>query len=323
MWISHRSPRRDPRDTPRDTAYAFLSVDEAAYFRARVREAFAERGLEVTLQPTGVSDSSGRHFALDDLAAVCHHEPRGRRGWPEAIHDHVGRLLRVVDGPSPLASLTPAELLAALRPWVVARDVIEPDAVHYTHARVVAPGLCEVLALDLPESVLPLTDDALAPLGDLAGLRRRALANLGALPVGSHTVLHGAGGARFGVVTGESFFTSSRVLTADRLVRDLTGDELGPGGALVALPNRYHLALCPVAAVGGAALLPTLHGMAAFAAANFTDAVGPVSPDVYWWHQGTLTRLVRQDGGEPRFTRDAEFEVLLMRLADDGAGGRF
>ncbi|MEU3255677.1 hypothetical protein [Streptomyces sp. NPDC006997] len=323
MWISPRPPRRDRRDAPRDTAYGFLSVDEAAYFRARVREAFAERGLEVTLQPTGASDSSGRLFALADLAAVCHHDPRGRRGWARLIHDHVGRLLRVVDGPSPLASLRHADLLAGLRPWVVARDVIEPDAVHHTHARVVAPGLCEVLALDLPESVLPLTDDALAPLGDLAGLRRRALANLGALPVEGHTVLHGAEGARFGVVTGASFFTSSRVLTADRLVRDLTGEALGPDGALVAMPNRYHLALCPVGAVRGAALVPTLHGMAAFAAANFTDAVGPVSPDVYWWHQGVLTRLVRRDGGEPRFTQDAEFEVLLMRRADDGAGERF
>lgn len=47
-----------------------------------------------------------------------------------------------------LESLVPfaaEHVLGWLRPLVVAKDDVEPEAVHYTHARVIAPGVCEVL----------------------------------------------------------------------------------------------------------------------------------------------------------------------------------
>ncbi|MFD5627461.1 MULTISPECIES: hypothetical protein [unclassified Streptomyces] len=321
MWNFRRSPERDrraaSRAAPRDAEYGFFSVDEAAHFRAQVREAFAEQGLEVTLLAGAVSDSAGRRFGLGNIAAICHNDPRGPRWWPQLIRGHIGRLVRVLDGPSPLDLMTADELLARLRPWVVARDFIEPNAAAYLHARVVAPGLCEVLALDLQESVMTLPDDLLEPLGGIVGLRIRALENLRELPVESHTVLHGPDDMRFDVVTGDSFFTSSRVLAADQLAHDLGGRDLGPDGALVAMPNRHQLVLRPIAAGRDTTLLPTLYGMTVFAAANFRDAAGPVSPDVYWWHAGTLTRLVRHDGGEPEFTPDVEFEMVRRRLAGE------
>ncbi|MEV7345449.1 hypothetical protein [Streptomyces sp. NPDC093544] len=323
MWIFRRSPERDRRDVSRDTEYGFFSVDEAAHFRAQVREAFAEQGLEVTLHAGAVSDSAGRQFGLGNIAAICHNDPRGRRWWPQLIRGHVGRLVRVLDGPSPLDLLTADQILARLRPWVVARDIVEPNPARYVHARVVAPGLCEVLALDLHESVMTLPDDLLEPLGGVVDLRIRALRNLRELPVECHTVLHGPQEMSFDVVTGDSFFTSSRVLATDELARDLTGRDLGPDGALVAMPNRHQLVLRPIGTVQDATLLPTLYGMTVFAAANFKDAAGPVSPDVYWWHGGTLTRLVRNDGGEPEYTPDVEFEMLRRRLAGNDADRRF
>ncbi|MFC9844392.1 hypothetical protein ACFWFF_03725 [Streptomyces sp. NPDC060223] len=343
MWIFHRSPERDRRDVSRHTSrdasrhtsrdasrdtscdaeYRFFSADEGAHFRAQVREAFAEQGLEVTLHAGAVSDSAGRRFGLGNIAAICHNDPRGRSWWPQLIRGHVGRLVRVLDGPSPLDRLTAGQLLARLRPWVVARDVIEPNPAQYVHARVVAPGLCEVLALDLDESVMTLPDELLEPLGGIVDLRIRALRNLRELPVETHTVLHGPQDMRFDVVTGDSFFTSSRVLATDELARDLTGRDLGPDGALVAMPNRHQLALRPIGPARDDTLLPTLYGMTVFAAANFKEAAGPVSSDVYWFHAGTLTRLVRNDGGEPEFTPDVEFEMLRRRLAGDDAGRRF
>ncbi|MDQ0772155.1 hypothetical protein QF026_000621 [Streptomyces aurantiacus] len=322
MRIFHRSPERDQQSVSRDAEYSFFSVDEGAQFRAHVREAFAERGLEVTVHSGTVSDNTGRQFGLRNLAAICHQEPRGRKRWPHLIRGHVGRLLRVVDGPSPLEFLEPDQLLALLRPWVVARDFIEPNADRYVHARVVAPGLCEVLALDLRESVMTLPDTSLAPLGDIVELRARALDNLRELPMESHTILHGPQQMHFDVVTGDSFFTSSRVLATNELARDLTGRPLGPDGALVAMPNRHQLALRPIDSERDTTLMPTLYGMTVFAAANYEDAVGPVSPDVYWWRDGTLTRLVRQEGVEPEFKDDIEFEMLQMRLADNDADQR-
>ena len=81
MWIFRRSPERDRRDVSRDAEYGFFSVDEGAHFRAQVREAFAEQGLEVTLHAGAVSDSAGRRFGLGNIAAICHNDPRGRRWY--------------------------------------------------------------------------------------------------------------------------------------------------------------------------------------------------------------------------------------------------
>lgn len=320
MSIFPRVPRRDPRDAPRDPEYGFLSVDEGSLFRSQVRAAFAERGLEVTLGPGVAGDSSGRHFGLTHLASLCHHEPGGRKRWPRLIRGHVDALLRTVDGPSPLEALTPNQLRARLHPWVVTEDVIGPDADRYRHTRPVAPGLCEVLALDLDEGVMTLTDDLLAPLGDLDGLRERALDNLRALPVESHTELRGAGSIRFDVLMCDSFFTASRVRALGPLIRDLTGTAPGPDGALVALPHRHQLAFRAIESPRDTSLVGTLNALSAFAHANFTEAVGAVSPDVYWWHGGDLTRLVHHDAGRPEFTEDGGFEKLVRRLAENGAG---
>jgi hypothetical protein len=319
MGIIRRSPQRHRGNASRDVEYAFFSVDDGARFRAQVREAFAEQGLEVTVHAGTVSDDAGRQFGLHNLAALCYHEPRGRKSWPQLIRRHVSLLMRVIDGPSPLESLAPDQLLARLRPWVIARDFLEPDTDRYNHAGLIAPGLCEVLALDLHESVEPLPDTSLAQLGDIADLRIRALSNLRALPVESHTILQGPEEIHFDVVTGDSFFTSSRVLALNELTHDLTGRSLGPDGALVAMPNRHHLAFRRLDTVRNTSLIPTLHGMAVFTAANFEEAVGPVSPDVYWWHEGALTRILRQKSGYPARLEALEFEVLQMRLADNGA----
>ncbi|WP_328770509.1 hypothetical protein [Streptomyces sp. NBC_00286] len=320
MRILPPAPRRDRHDAPRDPEYGFFSLDEGAHFRAQVREAFAEHGLEVTVHAGAVSDSAGRHFGMANLAAICHNDVRGRKRWPKVIREHVGRLLQVVDGPSPLETFAPEQLLARLRPWVVTQDVIEPDAARYTHARIVAPGLCEVLALDMGASVMTLPDEYLALLGGVVDLRIRALDNLGALPVESHTVLRSAGGTRFDVVMGDSFFTASRALAMNELARDLTGRDLGPNGALVAMPHRHQLAFRPIGTVQDTNLVQALNAMTVFAAANFEDAAGQVSPHVYWWRRGALTQLVRHDGEQPGCTENGEFEVLLMWLVGSSAG---
>jgi hypothetical protein len=203
-------------------------------------------------------------------------------------------------------------LLARLRPWPAGRAGIEAAAHRYTRARVLAPGLCELLALDGEGTVTPLTDEALAPLGGTLELRARALDNLRARPVERHTEQNGPRGARFHVVSGDCVFTASRVLTVDTLARDLTGRGLGPDGALVAVPDRRRLAFRPLGTDRDPGLLPALDGLADYTAARFTAAADPVSPDVYWWHRGTLARLVRWR--EPAPARTAAFDLVLRRL---------
>ncbi|WUD74867.1 hypothetical protein OG937_25815 [Streptomyces sp. NBC_00510] len=314
MGIFRRGPKRDQRDAPRDPEYAFFSVDEGARFRAIVRESFAELGLEVTVFADMVTDDSGRRFGLGNLAALCHNDRRGPRVWPLLAREHIGAVLRTLDGPSPLETLPAEEIRERLYPRLVTPDAVDPETFRY--ARVAAPGLLEVLALDLPESVMTLADHALVPLGDARELRGRALLNLRDLPVERHEVVRHAD-VRFDVLVGDSFFTAARVLVLDELVERVTGEPLTADGALVAMPFRHQLAFH---AIRDSGVIPALNGMAGFAAAGHEDAVGPISPYVYWWRDGVLTQLSRKDGDGLLITVGEEFQDVLERLVPDQAG---
>jgi hypothetical protein len=311
VGLFRRGPKRDGRDAPRDPEFSFFSTEEGTRFRSQVREAFAEKGLEVTVYADMVSDSAGRQFGLGNLAAVCHNDERGPRVWPELVRQHVGMVLRTMDAPSALETLPAEQIRAQLYPRVVGAEGLDPR--NFAYARAVAPGLYEILALDLPESVMMLTDDALEPLGDLPYLRDQALYNLRGLPVEAHETIEDSEGMRFEVVLGDSFYTASRVLALETLVRQVTGEELTPDGALVAMPFRHQIAFHAIHDTG---ILPALNGMAAFAATGFEDTPGAISPFVYWWHQGRLTQLSErvEDGDGLQIMIGEEFQALLERL---------
>ncbi|WP_406341919.1 hypothetical protein [Streptomyces sp. NBC_00648] len=318
MGIFRRGPKRDRSDVPRDAEFGYFSADEGSRFRAQVREAFAEQGLEVTLYADSVKDSGGRRFGLANLAAVCHNDRRGPRVWPELVRRHVGMVLRTMDGPSALDTLPPEQIRAQLYPRVISEAGLDPQT--FSYARGVAPGLYEILALDLPESVMMLTDEALEPLGHLPDLRAQALRNLKQLPVESHESVKGEDGMRFEVVVGDSFYTASRVLALDALAPQLTGRELTKDGALVAMPFRHQLAFHVIRDSG---MIPALNAMASFAAAGFEDTPGAISPFVYWWRDGTLTQLSdREDEGDGlRIVVGDDFQELLERLVGDSQEG--
>ncbi|MFJ1748388.1 hypothetical protein ACIOJD_19380 [Streptomyces sp. NPDC088116] len=318
MRLFRRGPKRDGRDMPRDPAFSFFSVDEAARFRAQVREAFAERGLEVTLYADMATDSAGRQFGLGNLAAVCHNDDRGPRVWGELARRHAGMVLRTMDGPSALDTLSPEQIRAQLYPRVISQYSLDPQTFGY--ARSVAPGLYEVLALDLPESVMMLTDEALEPLGEVQQLRDQALGNLRELPVEVRETVKNTGGIRFEVVLGDSFYTASRVLALDTVVRQVTGQRIPPDGALVAMPFRHQLAFH---VIRDTTVIPSLNAMASFAASGYEDTPGAISPYVYWWRGGTLTQLSDEDedGEGLRIVVGGEFQELLERLVEQGSPG--
>ncbi|MFD7919364.1 hypothetical protein ACFV3R_09085 [Streptomyces sp. NPDC059740] len=310
MGLFRRGTRRDPPDSPRDPEFGYLSVREAGVLRSQVRQAFAERGLEVTVYAGVVVDSAGRRFGLGNLAAVCHGDRRGERSWPAVIRDHVGKVLRAVDGPDPMATLDADQVRARLYPRVVSEDTL-PASGTYRYGHVPGPGLREVLALDLPEAVQMLGRDTVEKFGDPAELRIRAVNNLRSLPVERHGTVRAGRGAGFDVLLGDSFFTASRVLVLDDVVGRVTGRRLGRDGALVALPFRHQLAFH---VIDGAGVLPALQSMARFAASGHEDAAGAISPNVFWWREGRMTSLSEPDGDALRVVVDGEFQELLERL---------
>ncbi|MFJ9381502.1 hypothetical protein [Streptomyces sp. NPDC101455] len=307
-----RGRQRDGADQPRDGEFAFLSEAEAARLRSFVREAFAERGIEVTVEPGRVTTDSGWRFGLSNLAAVCHNDSRGPRCWRALVDEHVARVIRSLDGPQALKALPHEQLLAQLCPRFIPSDATLLKAFGYGPPSV--PGLLEVLALDLPETVDMVTAGSLSDLGDITDLRDRAFHNLRAVRVDKHKVVRDKDGSHFDVLTGGSYFIASLALILDEVVPRYTKDAPAPNGILVALPHRHQLVFH---AVRDSNVAGSLHAMARFAAMGFQQSPGALSPSVFWWHKDSFTRVATQDAAGLHIELTQEAMDLTARFAGE------
>ena len=290
-----------------DADLPFLDVEQAQRVRALVATTFAELGLEVTVHGDHVEDSSSRQFGLWNVAAACHNDERGPRAWPRVVGEHVRRIVAAMDAPDPFASMTERELLDGTYVRLYEhQSVPQPD--RYPHAEF-APGLLEMLALDLPESVTVMTHEVVGRLGGYAALRERGLEHLRRVPVDAHEVLSGPDGGRFDVLLGDSVHTGSLALVLPEVWERTTGRPAGPHGWLLAVPNRHQLVWHHIEDAG---VIGALNGMATFAALGFADSPGPLSPHVYWWSGTGYQQLTFDDEDGARAIRvEAEFQAVL------------
>ena len=295
----------------RDAAFPFLDADRAARLRMLVHRAFAEQGVEVVVYEDHVVDVHGRRFGLANLAAVCYRSDKDKR-WASLVEDHVVTILRAVDAPDPFAAATFDAVCARTVCRVYDRASL-PDPLLHTYVRELAPGLVEVLALDLPDSVAVFRDEHVESCGGLPALRAVGMVNLAREPVDHHKVVNTPEGAELHAFTGNSMFVASKVL----LLEDLLGDVLGltetPDGVLVALPNRHELVLH---VPRDASAVHALHTLAGYTAETFAETPGPLSPYVYWWRKGTFVQITDADStGAVRVDVPVELGEVLARLA--------
>lgn len=87
-------------------------------------------------------------------------------------------------------------------------------------------------------------------------------------------------------------------------------------GALVVVPHRHLIAVHPIESAAVVAAAGTL---LRFAARQFETCPGPISDQLYWWQDGTLSRLPSDSVGETLqlFPSD-RFAALLDRLRVGG-----
>ncbi|GHH81104.1 hypothetical protein GCM10018781_62980 [Kitasatospora indigofera] len=290
---------------PHDPHLPALTVDEAERLRELVRHELARRGVAVTVAGDTVHAPQGTN-SLFNLAETCRRSDP--RSWPQLVEQHFGALAnagRTMDDGA-------AQLLRGAYLRLVPDDSLPPEALadSFRYARPVATGLLEALALDLPDSVRLLTDQDVARAG-LDALRTAGRANLLAEPA-EHEVIATPSGATLHSVSGPSLFVASKALVLADLVRSLTGREVPEHGVLFTVPSRHLLVFHPVAdrhAVGA------VNDLAAFGLGAHQDNPGPLSPRLYWWHQGAVTCLTRIDEVTRTFSIAAPDELMTALRA--------
>ncbi|MFD9827997.1 hypothetical protein ACFWXB_11040 [Tsukamurella tyrosinosolvens] len=276
--------RKKSVDDQPDPYLELLTIRDADRLRALSRTVLAEKGFEAEVRGDHVLTADGRTFGLDNLMRKV--RGAGPAEWDGVVREHFAAMLRPPDE-------EPDE--AQMRERIIARlwDVTATDGrMSFDYALEWQPGVAELLAVDYPDRVSILSDGSVREMAPLGPWYDRARRNLWrelteTAEVRVETVEHD--GHRFQCALSESVYTASgALLLADLLSRWVPDIDLS-GGVLFAVPFRNQLAFAACssaeAALGGLMLLPV------FAANGYSDGVGPVSPNVYYWRDGTVTQI--------------------------------
>jgi hypothetical protein len=289
MKLFKRSPHAA---STTDEYLTYFTSTQARDFRRLVGTSFAVVGRDVTVYTDHVEDRSGTTFGLWNIGALC--AGADRRDWPDLIDEHVRA---VTTPPMELENLSSDAFETGLYLRVADVSTV-PNLDQLGYAREIAPGLLEVLSVDLPDSVATPSGEELQGWGPLSKLLALGRGNLRALlESGSVAAETGEGRGRFTSVTGDSFFTASLALILPEVLAQFTGEDDFGRGVLVAIPHRhqllYRLIDGPDAGLG-------LDRMFAIARPGYYDGSGPLSPHVYRVHHNRWTQVTSIERGRPR-----------------------
>jgi hypothetical protein len=295
-----------------DRHLPFLTDAQADRVRYLVRQAFAEHGREVTVYPHYLRDDQGDEFGLWNVAAACYGDPRGESAWVLVVTEYVRSLLEHVDHHS-LGELTPEEVRSRTYVKLSPADTLPSrDGLSYLDETV--PGLVDSLVLDFPNTVSWLRDSDLERFGGKAALRDAGLCNLRALPVEQLKHITTPDGGVFEVLLGESVYTASRVLVMEDLLAHTLGMTDARYGVLATMAARNQIA---IHVIRSRSVIPSLRNMARFALAGFSDATGPLSPNVFWWQNGSWKQLTqRERDGTISVIKNPDLTRIIQQIDD-------
>ena len=283
-----------------------LTLDQAARLRELVRTTFAESGLEVTVHADHMEDDSGRKLGLWNLAALCNDAPENQ--WPELVRRHVAALV----DPEDIEGLSEEELTLGVHLRLVERAGF-PDPSWHPRAVPVGDDLLAILSVDLPDTVSTPREEYWDERGGLDRWRLTGRANLLAVALSDdleHQRLQpedGAGG--FDVVMGDSFFTGSTALVVDHLVRRFNPGVDASQGLLVGAPFRHQMAWRVLDGTPDSAA--ALNNLFRFSMLGFSDAPGPLSPNLFWVRGDDWRQVTRIEADQAHVDVDEELALAL------------
>ena len=191
----------------------------------------------------------------------------------------------------------PAEARRLVKARLVPEDRVTDDLVH----RPVLPGIEAVLVFDLPDRLVPVgpanlaslaaagaeapaDDDATdgEPTDDEDALWQEAFDRVAAEDHPEIDVEEFGEGVPLMLLASDSFFCATNALWIERFL------DPPPHGLLFAVPHRHVIVVHAVHDQGVALALPNLVLLARH---NHAEGEGPISPDVFWWHDGEVSRI--------------------------------
>ncbi|MEV0292050.1 hypothetical protein [Nocardia sp. NPDC050710] len=263
----------------------------------------------VMLSGNGVSDWV---LPLDNLRRKVAAEPQDQ--WPALVADHLSTMFAELD----ITATDPLDMddFERIRPLLRARMYPEDmeDVGIPAVARTLAPGLAQRVVIDQVHTVVAVTYDRLSHWRiqeqDLFELAERNTYDDGLLTVED---LEAEDGGRILGLYGSADYASAHV----RWLGDYP--VVGQWGAAFVVPCEGTVFIHPL---DGADAFISVGTLARMAMVTYAERPSPVSPSVYWWHNGIieLAAVVRESGDELELHVSAEFQVVMEQIAEYADG---
>lgn len=297
-----------------DKHLSFLTVAEADLVRGLMREALEARGLTVIVNGDHLQVPDGPTFGLYNVAALCHSSYPSEQVWRDVVAAHVEKLMFGYVAGDPFEGMTEDELRSRVYTRLWSQQTL-PD--YEAPSVPFAPGLVEVLCLDLPGGTALISSDRVERFGGWDVLHPVGRANLEARPFEEMELVHTPLAGHYWRLTGDLYTASKALLLPNLLpeIRDGVPQLADVGmGWLVSVPNRneicWHM-------VQDGAVLPTLGYLLEAVGDAFNDAPGQLSPHVFWWSGKDYRQVTYIDARKQlRIGSDPDFDPLVLGLTD-------
>jgi hypothetical protein len=226
------------------------------------------------------------HIGMRNLRQLARQVPRD--DWPALVADHVGTIITAIEEPLDLGDFSLVRGLLRSRIYPVEARTGR------LISRPFAPGLIEAIVADTPTTVRTIvTDDAgtwPVTADELFAVGRDGVRADGPLDC---DVIDDTG---IRVLEGSTFYAATHLVWLESYL------DPGPHGALTVAPTRSTIAACPIRKDSAAVTAERLH---AFARDAYDDGPGSLTPDLFWWRDGTLTLLeTHAEGGRSALPAD-------------------
>jgi hypothetical protein len=305
------SNRRRVQPRVMDEGLPFFDPQEADAFRSLMRQAFAERGLEVSVFVDHMVSESGITFGLWNVAAMANSAGRTPAAWRPVVAQHLDKMMANVAAGDPFEGLSDDEVLDRVYARLWDPRSLPTKLEDYPHSEF-APGIVEVLGLALPRGVATFNRERVEQFGGWDRLRARGLENLVRRPLENVERIEPPTGGAFMVSHGESIYTASQALLMPHIAYAIEGSVDAGLGWLITMPNRHefcwHL-------ISDSNIVGTLAGMAWYAQWQSVESTGPLSPHVYWGTGDGYQQVTGyRPNGELRFHIGPELEGIIEGL---------
>lgn len=270
----------------------------------------------VEVAPAGAAWPSGS-LDLAALRELMH--DHAKADWPELVEQYVSSLRIPADahGSTAVAESVAADgsLWDQARGPLRARILAADASVTGMLQRPVADGLVEAVMTEHVRH--PFPGGELVSAGDVVGwgVAEHAVFDAARANVRVSAELEAErfaiDGTELVALFGPSHYAATHVLWLSEHLAAVGGyDEAN--GALVVLPHRHLIAVHPIES---AAVVDAAGTLLRFAARQFETCPGPISDQLYWWHDGALHRLPSDSVGETLHVFPSDrFAALLHRL---------